>query len=93
VAKHKQYLGGSQSVHDELERLRGLLVFVGQHIKQRAANMSWMTKSCRMCTGTKLRRENCRHDEIFAITAAAADAEAQHELAGVERMLGEEAAD
>ena len=88
MARHKH--GSDQSALDEVIYLRNLLVFVGQHIKQRAANMSWMTKSCRMCTGTKLRRENCRHDEIFAITAAAADAET---LAAVERVLGVEAAD
>jgi hypothetical protein len=92
MSKHK-HVNSEQEAWNENVRLRELIAFVGQHIRLRAANMSWMTKSCRMCTGTKLRRENCRHDEILQIWQGFRDAEAQQELASVERLIGEEAAD
>jgi hypothetical protein len=77
----------------EIAHLRDLLAWVGKYIKVRAASMATMTKGCRLCVGTKLRKEMCRHGEIWQITASVVDADAQGEMAAVERLIGEEAAD
>jgi hypothetical protein len=85
--------GTMHAANDELDHLRDLLAWVGKYIKVRAASMATMTKGCRLCVGTKLRKEMCRHNEVWAVTASVVDADAQGEMAAVERLIGEEAAD
>ena len=97
AAREAQHQGRGEMFMDatdaykELQRLRELVAWIGPHIRQRAANMSWMTKACMLCTRTKLRRENCRHDEIWAV--ADANSGPEMEITSMERAVAEEAAD
>ena len=54
---------------DELEYLRDLVAWMGPWLRVRAASMAMMTKKCRLCLGTKLRSEQCRHGEVWAVAA------------------------
>ena len=52
----------------ELQELRELVAWIGEHIRVRSAGMSKATRFCGLCSGiTKLRRGACRHDAIWDI--------------------------
>lgn len=55
----------TEEEQDELEYLRGLVKWAAPWLRVRAASMKWMTANCKLCTNTKLRKENCRHNEFF----------------------------
>ena len=58
----------------ELQELRELVTWIGEHIVVRSAGMSKATKFCALCSGvTKLRRGACKHDAIWDIAKKLAE--------------------
>lgn len=64
---------------DEIEYLRELVRWMAPQIRVRTAALQQATKFCRLCQGTKLRRSQCRHDDIWKVAAEAGPRELMHD--------------